>query len=114
MIENQLADLPNKIRIEDYRDFMPYRVCTGGSFLTYFTLEKINTVKKYKKIYGTTSPNQFNKATGKFRDKSVDDTIEKNYQFLTYDEMKALVLEYINKNSKEIKLYFDEEEVFYL
>lgn len=112
MILDYLDKLPNKIKIEDYRDYMPYKVCTGGSYLTYFTLVKLENGSKYQKIYGTTSPNQFNRATGKFRDKSIDDSIAENYTYLSSEEMKALVLDYINKNSKDIKLYIDDELFF--
>lgn len=114
MIKAYLSRLPKTIRIEDYRDFMPYKVCTGGNFLTYFTLVKMEEKNKYKKVYGTTSPNRFNKATGRFRDKSVDDSKEESYSFLSYEEMITLVLDYTNKKSKEIKLYIDDQEVHYI
>lgn len=114
MIQNQLTELPREIVIKDYREYMPYKVCTGGSYLTFVTLEKQAENKRYKKIYGTESPNSFNKATGKFRDKTVDDTLEESYEYLTYTEMQAFVMEYANKKSQDIKIYIDAKEVCYV
>ena len=114
MLEDKLSTLPNTIRIDDYRDYMPYKVCTGGSYLSFIVLEKENSKHRYKKIYGTTSPNRFNRATGKFRDNSIDDTLESSYEYLTYDEMQAFVNSYVIKKSKDIKLFFDGKEIEYV
>lgn len=49
MLDEMIKKSPKRIRIEDYRDYMPYKVCTGGSFFSFVTLERLkdNTYKKY-------------------------------------------------------------------
>ena len=40
MLDELIKQQPENIRIEDYRDYMPYKVCTGGSFFSFVTLER--------------------------------------------------------------------------
>ena len=108
MLDELIKQQPENIRIEDYRDYMPYKVCTGDSFFSFVTLER-NQNNTYKKIFGTSSPNKFNKATGKFRDKSVDDTLDESYSYLSLDEVIVYLRSFTNLNSNDVKIFFDDK-----
>ena len=108
MLDEMMKKSPKRIRIEDYRDYMPYKVCTGGSFFSFVTLERLKD-NTYKKIFGTSSPNRFNKATGKFRDNSVDDTLDENYSYLSSDEVIVYLKGFINLDSNDVKIFFDDK-----
>lgn len=108
MLNELMKQQPKRIKIEDYRDYMPYKVCTGGSFYSFVILER-SPNNTYKKIFGTSSPNKFNKATGKFRDKSVDDALDESYSYLSPNEVIGYLKKFVHLNSHDVKIFFDDK-----